>query len=261
MQQGVHFFIKSTLVILSVLMSNICWSAGVWQETFAELNLDNWSYVLHPQGINILPKPAGLNLINSESISDITSEPSSNYGALLTIKGEQSYLWRGIEALNRVELQHKPTHTRPGQTTTVSWQFLLPQLFSEDTHQIAYWESDKTYRQSYRLQLNGSRMSLVSNIAKSVFIDGEAAQPNTKQALWYLDDIKANTWYTVTLETYWSMTEGRIMMAINNLPQVHLTLQTLVAHDENMFIQLGILRERADRVESIWLDNVKVDHF
>ncbi|WP_299574179.1 heparin lyase I family protein [uncultured Shewanella sp.] len=234
-------------------------STGIWHENFDEQSLDKWSYILHPQGISIRPKPNPA--ITSALPPTSTSAMAQDYAALIEITGEQSYLWRGIDALNRVELQHKPAYTREGQTTIVSWQFMLPNLFSDDTHQIAYWESDKTYRQSYRLQLNGARMSLVSNIAKTVVISDQPETQNVQQALWQFDDIKTNVWYTVKLATLWSMNKGHIQVSLDNQQQVDLTLQTLVASNENMFVQLGVLRERSERVESIWLDDVKVSHF
>jgi len=199
-----------------------------WQANFESKSLVRWSYILHPQGISLLPPP---------------NEPS-NISAYIEIKGDADYLWRGREDLNRVELQYKPINTIDGSTTEVSWRFMLPELFSDDTHQIAYWESDSSYQQSFRLQLNGEDLSLVSSA-------------NNKE-LWRISNIKAQHWYSINLSITWSITQGSVDLAVDGEPQGRFVMPTLIAEDESMFFQLGILRHQSSRVEAIWLDDIIV---
>jgi len=187
-----------------------------------------WSYLLNSQGIKILPHP------NSPD----------NHAALIEIRGSKDYLWNNRHALNRVELQQKPKSTLSGENTTVSWQFMLPQLFSNDIHQIAYWESNKSYRQSLRLQLQENRLSLVSSIAG--------------KELWFTENIKPKQWYQLALTVNWSVENGNIRLSIDGKNVTNVTAQTLISLDESMFFQLGILRQKTDLIEQIWLDNFKM---
>ncbi|WP_440874578.1 heparin lyase I family protein [Thalassotalea sp. PLHSN55] len=206
-----------------------------WQANFDNNKLDNWSYVLHSHGIKLLTKP-----------DSSTKKNESDLAAFISITGEPHYLWHNRADLNRVELQYKPQQTLESQSTTVSWQFMLPKLFEQKPYQIAYWESDKSYRQSYRLQFNGDKLALYS------------AQENRE--LWSKAGFKANEWYTLTLKTLWSVENGKITLSINGEKQSTSEVATLISNQENMFFQLGILRAQSDKAAHIWLDNVTVSH-
>ena len=196
-------------------------------EPHAEYSLKNWSYVLNPQGIKILPRP----------------KDPSNHAALIEIHGSKNYLWKNRNDL-RVELQQKPKSTLGGENTTVSWQFMLPQLFSNEVHQIAYWESDKSYQQSLQLQLQQGRLSLVSSIAN--------------KELWSKENIKPKQWYSIELTVNWSIEQGNITLLVDGQNVINTSVQTLISRDESMFFQLGILRQQTNLIEQIWLDDFQM---
>ena len=201
---------------------------NIWKVSFDSKELTAWSYVLHPQGVNVLPTP----------------NEQGNTSAYIEIRGDSDYLWRSNKKLNRVELQHKPNSTKTGDTTIVRWRFMLPELFSDDVHQIAYWESEQSYQQSFRLQLTGQRLSLISS-------------PNN-QEMWHMSGINTKHWYSIALQVIWSTTKGHVRLSIDNQSPVDLIMPTLVAENENMFFQLGILRPQMEKIEAIWLDDVIV---
>ena len=199
-----------------------------WHSDFETKNLNDWSYLLNPQGIQVLPHPTLLN----------------QHAAKVTIVGEQDYLWQGNVDLNRVELQHKPNQTIEGDIHKLTFSFMLPKLFTEDTHQILYWESDKTYRQSFRLQVNGNRLSLYSALLE--------------QEVWHYIKLEPERWYKVSLLISWSTDQGTVSVDIDGVGGAY-DMPTLVSEDENMFVQMGILRRQSDIEEVIWIDNVTVE--
>jgi hypothetical protein len=222
------FLLFSNDIFADIKVAKVSALNNEWQADFQSKSLADWSYILHPQGIKLLPTP----------------NESDNISAYMEIKGSPDYIWRGHEELNRVELQHKPLSTTTGDITTVSWRFMLPELFSEDTHQIAYWESDSSYQQSFRLQLNGEHLTLVSSV-------------NNKQ-MWRMSAIKTQQWYSISMRITWSTIEGNVQLMVDGEPQGDFVMPTLITDNENMFFQLGILRHKSESVEAIWLDDIIV---
>ena len=116
----------NTFIILAYVFSNNIFANNKttktivvdneWQANFESKSLARWSYILHPQGISLLPPP---------------NEPS-NTSAYIEIKGDADYLWRGREDLNWVELQHKPVNTVNGSITEVS---LVPSVDNNELWQ------------------------------------------------------------------------------------------------------------------------------
>ena len=90
-------------------------------EDFEEGNFDKWNFLLNQQGIQV-----------------VTLEGSGgNRVAEVKVKGSDDFLWNDDPALNRSELQHKPIGIEEGATSSVSWKFMLPELFSDSRHKKA----------------------------------------------------------------------------------------------------------------------------
>ena len=200
-----------------------------WQTDFENKTLDNWSYLLNPQGISIVP----------------INETETEHAAKITIKGTEDFLWKGLDFLNRSEMQFKPAQVQAGQQTQLSWKFMVPELFSDKRHEIAYWESDTSYKQIMRFNLEGERF---------YFSDSKGTNKVD------LVSVSKNTWYHVEMAITWSplATLGRVSVCVDGTQYVsNIPIATLV-EDESVFFQIGILRDRTDIVESILIDDVKI---
>lgn len=202
-----------------------------WHADFEDQSLEQWSYLLHPQGIEVSDEHAF----------------AGQYAAKVTLEGTEDFIWYNNPALNRSEMQYKPNSIKEGDQTHIRFSFMLPRLFSDARHEFAYWESDGSYQQLMRFNIAANRLS---------FSPALGLQKN--DVLWTMNTLDAGVWYTVDMRIKWSSDEnfGSISIDLNgeNVVANH-TMQTLLKN-EGAFIQLGILRDQTDAIETIWIDEV-----
>ena len=201
----------------------------LWQADFEQAELSNWHYVLHPQGISIGMPPV----------------KHCGNAAKLTVLGDADYLWKGNPALNRVELQYRPDSVSAGGQTYFSWYFMLPEVLPAQIHQIAYWESDQTYQQIMRLQMYGEQLRFFHTLSNQHIGESVSIEPGV--------------WYQLAMSIKWydESAHGAVSISLNGAPIVsNAKLKTLVSAQEKAFIQLGMLREKAAKPVTIWLDHV-----
>lgn len=200
-----------------------------WQSNFENETLDKWSYLLNPQGISI------------EAINAAKTE----HAAKVTIQGTEDFLWNGLDFLNRSELQYKPSSVKLGQQTQLSWKFMVPELFSEARHEFAYWESDKSYQQIMRFNLEG----------KHFYFSDSKGQVKVK-----LNEVSKNKWYLVEMAIDWSpqKTKGKVTICVDGIQYASKTPIASLIDEESVFFQIGILRDRTDIEESIYIDDVEI---
>lgn len=225
---------KIIFLLLSILISSGCTTqeAHLWRGDFESGDLSQWSYLLNPNGL---------------SVQD-TCVYEGQYAGQAMITGEPDMLWHGNENLNRTEFNYKPAAERigEGKETFFGWSFYLPQPLSENKHEIGYWESDKSYRQMLRFNITGEDIS---------FQESAAATP-----FWVKPGFaSAGKWHDLVLHIGWSTdaTKGFTQVWLDGEDMGKQFFKTLHASDESMFTQIGILRAREDRVEKIYIDNVR----
>lgn len=206
-------------------------SKVIWHASFEGQSLDEWDYLLHPQGIQI----------SNEHVF------AGQYAAKISLKGSQDFIWYNNPTLNRSEMQYKPNSVKDGNRTHIRFSFMLPKLFTDARHEFAYWESTASYQQLMRFNIAANRLS---------FSPAIGIQKNA--ILWMLEDLQAGVWYTIDMRILWSSSEslGRISIYLDGKSVLlNHSMQTLLKN-EAAFIQLGILRDQTDLVETIWIDEV-----
>lgn len=243
-----HFFIVFLIVSATVLLS-ACSSLEqpdqhppepnvIWRADFESASLANWHYLLNPQGIKI----------SNENAAD------GKYAAHIMLQGTDDYLWNANPELNRSELQYQSRSVFEGSRTHLSFKFMLPETLPNTKHEIAYWESNKTYQQIMRFTLFGNRLSFGPSNSQNAL----NAQTIGDQAI----EILPMTWYRVDMYINWSVENASVNVRINNqlenneLELANLSFPTLIDENEQAFFQIGLLRAQDDQAISIWIDDV-----
>ena len=225
---------RTISLICFILMSTGCATRQplLWQGDFETGDLSQWSYLLNPQGLSVQE-----NCVYE-----------GHYAGRAMITGEPDMLWHGNESLNRTEFSHKPSAGQigEGQETFFGWSFYLQQPLSEHKHEIGYWESDKSYQQMLRFNIIGQDFSFQESAMNSPFW--------TKPGF-----ASPGVWHDVVLHIGWSTDpdEGFTQVWLDGENMGKQFFKTLYAADESMFTQIGILRARDERVETIYIDNVR----
>lgn len=202
-----------------------------WRGNFETGDLTQWSYLLNPAGISL----------SSEHNAE------GRYAAHVTIEGTPGYLWKNNPALNRVELQYRPEPKRnaEGSDLYFGWSFMLPELFALSRHEFGYWESAPGFHQIMRFNLSGESISFQMTAMQEPLWKSDAA-------------IQANRWYDIAMHVHWSTDPAKGYVSVwfdGDSVVARAPARTLVAGDDRVFIQLGILRDVTDTVEEIYLDN------
>lgn len=233
----------SALSILSCQQSSHVLAPGgkvLWSSSFEQGGLDDFNYILHPQGI---------------SISDAHAS-DGKYAAKVTVLGSDDYLWQGNPLLNRSELQYQPSTILEGGKTHIQFSFMLEDRFSNKAHEIAYFESNRSYQQLFRYSIIGD----------SLFFESSRDKKS-----WSLGIIKPKTWYRLDIQVNWSSNnrQGAVLSKLNraleNTREVqkatptHLEVNNIVTlvKGEAAFLQAGILRRQAKQPATLWLDDFK----
>lgn len=222
----------SWLALLTALVYSPMLSADLfWRGDFETGDLTQWSRVLNPVGVTL----------------SRDHRVQGHYAARIAIQGKPEYLWKNNPELNRVELQYRPDPLRSAEGSDVyfGWSFMLPALFARSRHEFGYWESSPSYRQITRFNLSGTAISFQ--------ITGK------QEPLWKSPEaIAPKQWYDVAMHVHWSTDPEKGYVSVwfdGDLVVNKAPAQTLVPEDDHVFIQLGILRNLADTVEEIYIDN------
>ena len=227
---GLNRVFLAYLIGSIALLSSQIFAEPIWQSQFEDNSLSKWSYLLHPHGIQISSQHAACG----------------KSAALITVKGDEDYWWHNNPALNRVEMQYSPDSVQPGNQTVFSWYFMLPEPLGEGIHQIGYWESNKTYQQIMRVEVQSSQLRFYHTLGQTYL--GDAISINPGQ------------WYQVSMQVGWhhQSSLGNIAVWLDRQPWIQEgTLQTLVSSEERAFVQIGLLRHAAAQDAKIWIDSAQ----
>ncbi len=228
---------KIMMLMGLLAMAVSVWADNSWRGDFETGDLSQWDYHLNPQGIKVQ--------------SDCVYE--GQHAALITLTGDESFLWHGNAALNRSELTFKPADTSEGSTTNFGWSYYLPEAWSDAKHELGYWESDTSWQQQMRFNIHGTELSFQASAADDVF--------------WRLaDGASPGQWHDIAMQVHWSSDPDvgfvRIWHDGNVMDKVH--MQTRVNERDPMFTQIGILRTQTEAVERMVIDNARqadtIDH-
>lgn len=215
--------------LLFILTINAANAAILWQGNFETGDTSQWHDVLHPQGVTL----------TGECVFD------GHFAAKLRITGKDAFLWQGNKELNRSELHHRRAagNTYEGKDTFFAFSFYLPAKLSDNKHELGYWESDKTWQQSFRFNISGTELSFQQTAAKNVF--------------WSLENgAEPGKWHRIALHIHWSTDteKGSTEVWVDGKHMGKNYFKNLPAKDALMFTQIGFLRAQEKSVEEIFID-------
>jgi hypothetical protein len=222
----------STVALLTVSLSWVDSAQAeiIWRGDFESQGLSQWSGTNHGDCIDL--------------VSDTVLEGEN--AARIEINDDEGHIWSN--GLNRVEFRYEPgaAATAEGQDLYFGWSFMLPELFTQDNHQIGYFESKDTWQQMMSFVVEGSSLSFVTR------------RPQNVQH-WSTEALEAGVWYDLAMHIRWSKdrNEGLVSVWFDGEKVVgEKSAQTL--NDDNAhFIQLGILRDTIATDESMYVDNAR----
>lgn len=197
---------------------------GTWRGDMETGHLGQWSYQLNGEGLSLA--------------SDVVLR--GKHSAKVRITPEN--LWSN--GLNRVELQRKPAPelTRNGSQVYFGWSLYLPTALSTDDHQLGYWETEETFVQVMSLHAQGQDLSFRTN---------QPAKEHWRGA----GRLTPGVWHRVVFHVLWSdqADAGKVSVWFDGERVVdNVTARTYLEHPA--FIQVGILRDTIETVETLYLD-------
>lgn len=220
------------ILALTLSFSDKSHAALFWVGDFETGDMSQWNTILNPNGITL----------------DENCAESGDFGARITLTGDETFLWQGQTHLERSELHFRFPEgaTREGKTTFFSFYFYLPKALSDDHHEIGYWESLGTYQQMFRFSIQGTRIHFQ-----------ETAQ---SKPFWTLENAATpNRWHRISMRILWSQDPalGYVKTWVDHKFQGEYHFKTLPSKDAVMFTQLGLLRKHSSLTETICIDSVK----
>ncbi len=202
----------------------------LWQADMETGDLSQWSDIINSEGVSLV----------QECVYD------GKYAARVAIDGDEKFLWNGREDLNRSELNYRPENTMEGDTTFFGWSFYLPEAFSDARHELGYWETRGSWKQHMRFNIEGKTFSFQLSDAEERFweVPGFA---------------KPGVWRDVAMHIHWSSDpqKGYMEVWLDGESMGRTPMATRYNDTDTMFVQLGMLRDRREAEEVIYIDNAR----
>ena len=220
------------LLSLTVFISSPTFAKTLWKADFETGDTSQWHWIANPDA----------------SIASTECAFDGKYSGKIALSGEAKFLWNGNASLNRSEFHYTPEKgsTHEGKESFYAFSFYLPEAFSSvGRHELGYWESDQTWQQMMRFNIDGEDFLFKATAQESPFwIEKNGA--------------KAGQWHKVAMHIYWSTDpkKGFAHVWLDGKNKGQHFFQTLPAKNTDMFNQLGILRNQQDKVEVIYIDKV-----
>lgn len=217
-------------------LSSICLLAPtghaktLWKADFEMGNHNQWHWVANPEAIEV----------STECAFD------GKYSGKISLSGSEKFLWNGRADLNRSEFHYTPEKgsTHEGQETFYAFSFYLPEAFSLiGRHELGYWESDQTWQQMMRFNIDGENFSFKATAQEKPFWTEK-------------NGAKAGQWHKVAMHVLWSTNpeKGFAQVWLDGKNKGQFFFKTLPSENADMFNQIGILRNQQDKVEVIYID-------
>jgi Polysaccharide lyase len=219
-------------LLIACLISPFAQGRTLWKADFETANTGQWHWIANPEAIRV----------SSECSFD------GKFSGKITLSGDPKYLWNGQPELNRSEFHYtpEPGSTHEGKETFYAFSFYLPEAFTLDgRHELGYWESDKTWQQMMRFNIQGEDFSFKATAQDEPF--------------WIKKNgAKAKQWHKVAMHIFWSTDpkKGTVEIWLDGEHMGKYFFQTLTTEKADMFNQLGILRNQQEKVETIYIDKV-----
>ncbi len=219
-----------TITTLALLAPPLLAQSLVWRGDMESGDLSQWHYLANPAGISV--------------VEDCVYQ--GDYAARIAIDGSEQFLWNGREDLNRSELNYRPANTAEGEDTYFGWSFYLPAAFADARHELGYWESADSWQQQMRFNIEGDTFSFQLS--------------NADERFWEVPGFAApGVWRDVAMHIHWSSDadKGFVEVWLNGESMGKTPMATRVNDTDPMFTQMGILRDRREETEVIYIDNAR----
>ena len=220
----IRFWQAATALGLVLTSTGVARANVTWRGDMETGSLGQWSYQLNPEGLSVADDIVLLG----------------KHAAKVRITREN--LWSN--GLNRVELQRKPAPelTRNGSQLYFGWSLYVPSALSADDHQLGYWETQDSFVQVMSLHAQGQDLSFRTN---------QPAQEHWRGA----GRLTPGVWHRVVFHVVWAdqAEVGKVSLWFDGERVVdNVNARTYI--DNPAFIQVGILRDTIDAVETLYLD-------
>ena len=206
-------------------------AALVFANGFEAGNLDDWDYLLNPEGLSVVTAPEPVLGGTYALRAELTSERVWDNGIF------------------RTEVQHRPATARvvDGAETYFAWSIYLPKALPAGDYQLGYFETRNTYQQVFSLHAEGSDLSLL--IQK-----GSPDSPTSHPGL-----LEVGKWHRIVYHIKWSSdrTMGFVSLWWDGVKLVdQMTGETYL--DDPALVQIGLLKDPPEPPEPIvlYLDEV-----
>lgn len=223
--------VARTALLLALALRPGLVRAQVWRGDFETGNLSQWTRTLNGTGIAVVQAPVS----------------QGRYAARIRITNAPEFIWNN--GLNRVELNHQPVRARTveGASVYFAWSFLLPRALTNDGHQIGYWESDVSFRQSMSFPVRGTNISFVTRYPQNV-----THWTGTGKAT-------PGVWHEIVMHVLWSTAAatGRVTVWFDGAQVVDAAGAQTLPDNNTIFTQIGILRDTIAVGEEIFIDNAR----
>lgn len=220
----------ATITTLVLLAPAVLAQPLIWRGNMESGDLSQWHYLANPAGISVV----------EDCVYD------GEYAARIAIDGSEQFLWNGREDLNRSELNYRPASTGEGEDTYFGWSFYLPAALADARHELGYWESADSWQQQMRFNIEGETFSFQLSSAGERFweVPGFATP---------------GVWRDVAMHIHWSSDadKGFVEVWLDGESMGKTPMATRVNDTDPMFTQMGILRDRREETEVIYIDNAR----
>ena len=215
--------------LLACLCPGVASATPFWKGDFETGDLKQWSYLLNP---------------NDDGLS-VVSTPVADGKNAVKIEISADDLWSN--GLNRVELQYAPpaAYTKTGSEVYFGWSLYVPELLTQESHQIGYWETTVSYQQLFHVAAFGSKVAL-------------RTQKPSYQEKWSEDGLLTpGQWHRVVWHIVWS-TDAATASVELWWDGVHKVKAAVPTYGDNpAFTQLGILRDTIAKTEVMYVDDAR----
>ncbi len=223
---------KVTLVLAIFLIAIPIQAKTLWKADFETGNTTQWHWIANPEATSA----------STECVFD------GKYAGKILLSGDEKFLWNGRADLNRSEFHYTPEKgsTHEGKETFYAFSFYLPDAFTlEGRHELGYWESDQTWQQLMRFNIQGEDFSFKASAQEKPFWNS-------------IKGAEAKKWHKVAMHILWSTDAkkgfAQIWLDGKDMGKNH--FQTLLTKNADMFNQIGILRNQQKKIETIYIDKV-----
>lgn len=223
---GFHRSVLLTVMTLCLALQTRAVSAQVtWRGDFESDNFSQWDYLLNEAGLSVVSEPV---LLGARA-AQVRIGPMD--------------LWSN--GLNRVEFQHKPPSELTAEDSEIffGWSLYLPEALTSDDHQLGYWETEESYQQVMSLHARGQDLSFNTNLG------------GYRQHWQGSGVLTPGTWHRVVFHIKWSSDSaaGEVSLWFDGVKVVD-AVKVRTYGGNRAFIQLGILRDTIETVETLFID-------